>query len=239
MTAATRVRRRSGVGWRGRIRARFIPDGSERGAVLVEAAFVFPVFILLLFGMIEFGFVFKDSLTLSSMVQAGVRTGAEAGNSTGPSADYEILSALEAADNSLGSTINYVIIFRADGTDSTLPANCNITNGSVANECNVYPASFFQTPLPATEPTGSGGFDCNLNSGPPTDPTETWGNTSGCMDSAWPPSERNVTESNGGPDYLGVYINASHKTITGFFPSVTLSDTAIMRLEPQAFNSSI
>ncbi len=105
MTAATKVRRRAGVGWRGRIRARFVPDGSERGAVLVEAAFVFPVFILLLFGMIEFGFVFKDSLTLSSMVQAGVRAGAEAGQRAEPSADYEILSALEAADGSLGSTI--------------------------------------------------------------------------------------------------------------------------------------
>ena len=52
--------------------------------------------MLLLFGMIEFGFIFKDSLTLSTMVQTGARTGAEVGNASSPSADYEILSTMSS-----------------------------------------------------------------------------------------------------------------------------------------------
>jgi Flp pilus assembly protein TadG len=46
----------------------------QRGAVLVEAAFVFPILVLLVFGVIEYGMTFKDSLTLSSSTRAGART---------------------------------------------------------------------------------------------------------------------------------------------------------------------
>jgi hypothetical protein len=209
---------------------------SERGAVLVEAAFVFPVFILLLFGMIEFGFIFKDSLTLSSMVQAAARTGSEVGNQVAPSADYEILSALEAGDGSLGSTIDYVVIFKADGVDSaTPPGGCSgSTPVSVVNECNVYGPSFFQTPLGTTEPPNE--FDCNTQAAPAANPADEDEGSLACDDSAWDPAERNVTET-GGPDYLGVKIIATHNTITGFWKGVTLSDTTIMRLEPQSFGS--
>ena len=52
------------------------------------------------------------------------------------------------------------------------------------------------------------------------------------------PSGRQVAESsnnNTGPDYLGVYITAIHKNITGFFWTVTLHETDIIRLEPQSF----
>jgi hypothetical protein len=42
--------------------------------VLVEAAFVLPVVILIVFGIIEFGLAFKDALTVSSATRAGART---------------------------------------------------------------------------------------------------------------------------------------------------------------------
>ena len=46
----------------------------ERGASLVEAAIILPVVILIVFGIIEFGLAFKDSLTVSSATRAGART---------------------------------------------------------------------------------------------------------------------------------------------------------------------
>lgn len=48
----------------------------DRGAVAVEFALVLPVFLLLVFGAINFGFIFNDWLSLTQGVQAGARGGA-------------------------------------------------------------------------------------------------------------------------------------------------------------------
>lgn len=53
---------------------RWLRRRSERGAALVEAAIVFIPLCVVLFGIIEYGFIFKDSLTLSSATRAGART---------------------------------------------------------------------------------------------------------------------------------------------------------------------
>jgi Flp pilus assembly protein TadG len=45
----------------------------HRGAVAVEAALITPLIMLLLFGIIEFGFVFKNYLAVTSSVRAGAR----------------------------------------------------------------------------------------------------------------------------------------------------------------------
>lgn len=48
----------------------------ERGASLVEFAIVLPIFALLLFGMIDFGFAFGDYLSIRSGVREGARRAA-------------------------------------------------------------------------------------------------------------------------------------------------------------------
>jgi Flp pilus assembly protein TadG len=45
----------------------------DRGVAAVEAAIITPVLFLLLFGIIEFGLVFKDQLAITSAVRAGAR----------------------------------------------------------------------------------------------------------------------------------------------------------------------
>lgn len=45
----------------------------ERGASAVEAAFVTPVVLLMMVAILEFGFYFKDSLSVSQATKAGVR----------------------------------------------------------------------------------------------------------------------------------------------------------------------
>ena len=44
----------------------------DRGASAVEAAIVTPVVMAMLFGIIEFGFFFKDYLAVAAGVRAGV-----------------------------------------------------------------------------------------------------------------------------------------------------------------------
>jgi Flp pilus assembly protein TadG len=48
-------------------------DQLERGAVAVEAAFLTPVIVALFFGILEFGFLFKDYLATYGTVKAGAR----------------------------------------------------------------------------------------------------------------------------------------------------------------------
>ena len=45
----------------------------QRGAVAVEAALITPLLIMLVFAIIEFGFLFKDWLGVTSAVRAGAR----------------------------------------------------------------------------------------------------------------------------------------------------------------------
>lgn len=53
---------------------------SERGQTMVEFALVLPVLCLLLFGVIQFGIVFNNYITLTDAVRAGARKAAVARN---------------------------------------------------------------------------------------------------------------------------------------------------------------
>jgi hypothetical protein len=230
MTARSKSRPRASVGWRGRIRSRLGPDGSERGAVLVEAAFVFPVFLLLLFGMIEFGFIFKDSQTLDNMTRAGVRVAAITGNATDPDADYQILTSVLGA--SYGIKPTEVIIFDATSLKGNSPGNVptECANGTLL--CNIYSA---QDLAIVDQPLNLASYTSAMQTDFGPDPST--GAACGLWDQGWCPASRNVSQSGNsgaGPDYVGVYISAVHTNLTGFFgPSLTLSDTAVMQLEPQ------
>ena len=48
----------------------------EKGQTATEFALVLPVFCLLLFGIIQFGIIFRDYVTLTDAVRAGARTAA-------------------------------------------------------------------------------------------------------------------------------------------------------------------
>lgn len=48
--------------------------GSERGAAAVEFALVFPLLVLVLFGIVEFGSIFNAQLMLTSAAREGARS---------------------------------------------------------------------------------------------------------------------------------------------------------------------
>ncbi|MGI9611115.1 MAG: TadE/TadG family type IV pilus assembly protein [Acidimicrobiia bacterium] len=66
----------------------------ERGATLVEAALVYPLLFLAIFAVVEFGFAFKDWLSVSHAAREGARAGATYG--ADPSADMLVLRDVEA-----------------------------------------------------------------------------------------------------------------------------------------------
>src|SRR3954468_23668243 len=81
---------------------------SERGAVLVEFAFVFPIIVMLLFGLLSGGLAWNQNLAVSQGVRVGARYGA-----TLPTTDFasmdDYLDALaqrviDNADGNLGSS---------------------------------------------------------------------------------------------------------------------------------------
>ena len=49
---------------------------NEKGQTATEFALVLPIFCLLLFGVIQFGILFKNYVTLTDAVRAGARTAA-------------------------------------------------------------------------------------------------------------------------------------------------------------------
>src|SRR4051812_47924269 len=83
----------------GRLRARL---RAFDGAVLTETAIVVSVLLVpLVFGIIEFGVLFKDKLTMETGARAGARVGAAAANA--PNADEMIVQAVLSATSSLPS----------------------------------------------------------------------------------------------------------------------------------------
>ncbi len=86
---------------------------SEKGQSLVEFALIVPVFVLILFGMLEFGFVFSHNLTLQYATREGAGTGAllaDGGTLTTPCGtvdpDPYIIAAVQRVLDSQGSPID-------------------------------------------------------------------------------------------------------------------------------------
>lgn len=89
-------------------------DGGSRGQALVEFALVFPLFLLLLFAVIEFAFVFSGMLGISYATRDAALLAAEAGSAEG--ADCVTIQAVDKAVTApaADSRITAVIIYRAD-----------------------------------------------------------------------------------------------------------------------------
>ena len=107
------------------IRAATRNGGSAGGQGLVEFALVIPIFMTLLMGVVEFGFLYNNLLTVQYAARQGVSAAAQAGGVDG--ADCSILNAVEDA---LTPPINrahveFVDIFRSDSAGDMVPGVVN------------------------------------------------------------------------------------------------------------------
>jgi Flp pilus assembly protein TadG len=181
---------------------------------LVEAAFMLPVFVFIVFGIIEGGLLLRDHLAIAAMTTDAARSASVFGND--PRADYAIIQQLKASAHAINiDQIERVVVFKATGPTDSLPTGCRGgTPQSGADACNVYAASW----MTSVDPNQ---FDCAA-----TSPTKYY-----C------PTDRKIAVTSP-PDYVGIYVRLRHDPITLFFGGQrTLERTVIVRLEPQTVNA--
>lgn len=182
---------------------------SERGSVVVESALALPLFLLLIFGTMEFGLAFRTYLTLTNTTRDAARFAATLGRDA--DADYQVLN--EAIANLGGyraGTLQKIVIFKAAGPSSTTSSGALAAclSGSVTGLCNTYVGGSIST-NPAD-------YGCNYTS----------------PDRFWCPAGRKVAVSDP-PDYVGIYIEVRHTGLTGVIGMTrTFTDEFVMRLEP-------
>lgn len=123
LAAMVRLRRDRGVG--------------ERGASLVETAIAMPFLVLMMFGALEFGYLFMHSVSIAN----SIATGGRAGSSTGVTVveDQRIIEQLKSRKLALTGA-RYIVIYKASSADGKAPAQC-INGSSVSGVCNVYSVS--------------------------------------------------------------------------------------------------
>ena len=188
----------------------------EAGATLVEAAFITPVFFLLIFGVIEVGGAYRDKLTVSNAVTAGARTGSAAADDS--YADYNILQSIKKAVSAGDGTLVRIVVFKASGPDGVPSDLCKAGSAQSGDSnrvgaCNVYtPASF-------AEPKTKFGCQAAYN-----------------LDRYYCPTSRKVALSaatGGPPDIVGVWITLTHRYYTGFLGRSTsvITDQAVITVE--------
>lgn len=182
----------------------------DGGAVVVEAAFVLPIFMFLVFAIIEGGLLLRDDLAIAAMTTEAGRSASVFGND--PHADYGILQQLKTSAHAINvNQIERVVVFKATGSGDTLPPGCiSGTPQTGADACNVYEPSW----LTSTQPTD---FGCGA-----TSPARYY-----C------PTDRKIAVLSP-PDYVGIYVRLRHDPITlAFGGTRTLERTVIVRLEPK------
>lgn len=217
-----------------------------RGAVIVEAALILPIFFMIIFGMLEIGGALKSYSSVANGVRAGGRMASVAGNDA--MADQMVLQRLAQETAGIGKgEVEYVLIWKASGPGTSPPAGClqatpaspNQQSQGVVGTCNIY-----------FRPQASGGaFD--MAAGRATQPASYYFGCSGLadpqlpqkVDCNWPGQDRKVTNSPRGAlpvlktDYAGVYVKAAHQYYTGILGStLTITDAGINLLEPQGYD---
>jgi Flp pilus assembly protein TadG len=183
----------------------------QRGQSLVEFALVFPIFFVLLMGLIEFGLVFNALLSINFASRDASLIAAEAGNAVG--SDCVILKKVEDAISAPSSTsrVTEVRIYNADKNGAQIGGQVNVYARSGSTPCTL-PSGAWTAPYSLT----TGGYletnRCNFQAG--------------CSGS-------------GGVDTIGVKITYHYTWFTpmGSFIGLgatdyTMVESNVMRMEP-------
>ena len=197
-------------------------DGS-RGQSLVEFSMLVPVFLLILLGVLEFGFVFDEQMTITYATREGARSGSAFANgnptsmpcATSTDVDKYIVAAVQRVLEGPGSRI------AIDRVSEIRIYNANSAGTQIGGQANIWSFS--------------------NNAGPVVDGQALdWNQSS----SGWNACARvNTWVGTTAPDSIGVSIRYRYNYVTplasiiGFFGSSTntgldISDRSVMALNP-------
>jgi hypothetical protein len=197
----------------------------ERGAALVEAAFVFPLAMCLVLGIIEYGMQLKDANSVAASTRSGARTAsAEARQATYPTdAAAAVAKTLQALPNTAPQEL---WIYRAG------PQGFPCSTGSVKGADTLSGSTWTYNGCPSESTNFSACGQCvkftwDTSVSPPRW-TQSGTNT-------WPSTDQNACQAQA--NSVGIYLKAKHDLITHWFDwvagsQITLSDHTVMRLEP-------
>ena len=102
---------------------------------MLEAAFVTPLVLLLLFGVIDGGYGLHEKLSVDNMSLVGARSAS--GNGSDVQADRLVLQAIgKGAGGVATSQITSIVVYKAAGPSAVVPTACK--TASVAAVCNRY-----------------------------------------------------------------------------------------------------
>lgn len=196
----------------------------ERGAAVVEAALIAPIFLLVLFGVIEISSYIFDV----NAARNGARDGAREASTwaSGSLADQNALLKARRSLGGMSKRVDAVIVFKATGPKTPVPPSCVTAlqsgDAGVAGLCNIYRAVQVVNPD-------------ELNFGAPAENCAGVGQWDRC----WPSITRNdVLTEVSRPDFVGVYVRARHKGVTGIIPQMTLTATSVIPIEAQRASGS-
>lgn len=204
-------------------RRRTAAHADERGQGLVEFAMIVPVFMLLLLALLEFGFVFDHTMTISYATREGARSGAAFANgnattmvcSTSVDVDKNVIAAVERVLQAPGSQV--------------VPARVSEIRIYSATSTGAQSGSLFNR---WTYSAGSG----PVVDGAALDFIQVQNNWNACTrDNTWSGSNA--------PDSIGVSIQYQYQYVTplaailGFFGppgsnTLAISDRTVMALNP-------
>ena len=186
---------------RGRLRS--------RGQTLVEFALVFPVFVLILFGILEFAFILNAELALNFATRDAALIAAEAGNND--NADCLILQQVDADLNPPASNGNVVTVHIFSATEGGQP---------------------LATPKEQTYTRG-GSTTCGSLTVPYTPTTTDYPYNIRCSDLDRTTCSAGFTgPTNTGVDIIGVRIDYTYQFKTPMGSTIAMSVANAMRMEP-------
>jgi Flp pilus assembly protein TadG len=183
---------------------------SESGQALLEFSLVLPVFLLLLFGLVEFGFLFSVSSSVNFVSRVGAMLAAEGGRTAGT--DCMVLQAIERdlTSPSSAARVSEVDIYWSDANGDQIGANANayVRGGSMS--CDYGDGSSITVPYTRTSSGYPESARCDVLAG--CDATHT------------------------SVDTIGVRVTYMHQWVTSFgryiAGSLTFQRSTAVRMEP-------
>lgn len=179
----------------------------ERGAVAVEAAILIPLLAMLVFCTVEFTYLIRSHIAVTSMSRAGARMASAEPRVAGFTADAAAAVTRSAATLDLSRV--EVWVYRASASNGSPPSSAAACDTS--GSCVRYSAW--------TDPGGAApGYFATVSG-------------------SWNPATVNacmLTAGSDQRDFVGVLVTARHDWITGAFPGsgTNVAAQTVMKFEP-------